>query len=143
MTVKRISDFKIAKRGLLSGIYGNTRNSEYFIDCDLCSYNISKALFLYLKTEGYRVVFYNPTNNIGLYSYTEEDLAVFSGYTVAKPATTQKTSQENLQSGGNYERNGEYTSYVPKFKTPFGKLKPRFGPRNQGSRNKGQGSRVI
>lgn len=140
MTVKRISDLKIAKRGLLSGIYGNTRNSEYFIDCDLCSYNISKALFLYLKTEGYRVVFYNPTNNIGLYSYTEEDLAVFSGYTDAKPANSQAkiSSQENLQSGGNYERSGEYTSYVPKFKTPFGKLKPRFGPRNQGARDSQQ-----
>ena len=122
MTVKRISDFKIAKRGLLSGIYGNTRNSEYFIDCDLCSYNISKALFLYLKTEGYRVVFYNPTNNIGLYSYIEDDLAAFSGYTEVKPAILQKQSQEKLQSGGSYERSGEYTSYVPKFKTPFGKL---------------------
>ncbi len=135
MSVKRISDFKIAKRGLLSGIYGNTRNSEYFIDCDLCSYNISKALFLYLKTEGYRVVFYNPTNNIGLYSYIEEDLAVFSGYTEVKPAILQKQSQEKLQSGGSYERSGEYTSYVPKFKTPFGKLKPRFGPMNQGGKD--------
>lgn len=134
MTVKRISDFKITKRGLLSGIYGNTRNSEYYIGCDLCSYNISKALFLYLKTEGYRVVFYNPTNNIGLYSYTEEDLAVFSGYIDAKSGTPNKQPQENLQSGGNYERCGEDTSYVPKIKSPFGKLKPRFGPRSQETR---------
>ena len=142
MTVKRISDLKIAKRGLLSGIYGNTRNSEYFIDCDLCSYNISKALFLYLKTEGYRVVFYNPTNNIGLYSYTEEDLAVFSGYSDAKSASPNTKPQENLQSGNNYVRSGEYTSYVPKFKTPFGKLKPRFGPRNQEGQNSQQHSVV-
>ena len=83
MAVRRISDFNVSHRGLLSGIYGNTRNSEYFIDSDLCTYNISKALFLYLKGEGYRVVFYNPTDNIGFYSYTEEDLAVFSGFTNA------------------------------------------------------------
>jgi hypothetical protein len=79
MAVKRISDFDISKRGLLSGIYGNTRNSEFFIDKDLCRYNITKELFLYLKEEHYRVVFYNPTLNIGFYSYSEDDLAVFCG----------------------------------------------------------------
>ena len=133
MAVRRISDFNVSHRGLLSGIYGNTRNSEYFIDSDLCRYNISKALFLYLKGEGYRVVFYNPTDNIGFYSYTEEDLAVFSGFTNAShsPNTNQAQTNENLQTSGSYVRQGDHTSYVPKITTPMGKMRPRFGARNQ------------
>ena len=139
MAVRRISDFNVSHRGLLSGIYGNTRNSEYFIDGDLCRYNISKALFLYLKGEGYRVVFYNPTDNIGFYSYTEEDLAVFSGFTNAThlPKTNQAQTNENLRTSGSYVRQGEHTSYVPKIKTPMGAMKPRFGARNQVNNTKG------
>lgn len=133
MSVKRISDLDIANRGLLSGIYGNTRNSEYFIDNDLCAYNISEALYLYLKSEGYRVVFYNPTDDIGFYSYSEEDLAIFSGYA---PVATKKTpandsARPNMQSDNKYARQGDQTSYIPKMKTPMGKMKPRFGPRTQ------------
>ena len=139
MAVKRISDFDISKRGLLSGIYGNTRNSEFFIDKDLCRYNITKELFLYLKEEHYRVVFYNPTLNIGFYSYSEDDLAVFCG--LKQPTepidgdttTTPSNPHDGQMGNGKYVRNGDDTSYVPKINTPFGKLKPRFGPRNQTS----------
>ena len=137
MPVKRISDFNISSRGLLSGIYGNTRNSEYFIDNDLCSYNICKALYVYMKSEGYRVVFYNPTKEIGFYSYSEEDLAIFSGY-VSIPEETETSnhpSHTHLQNNGKYVRHGEYTSYVPKIKTPMGKLKPRFGISNTHTSN--------
>lgn len=142
MAVRRISDFNVSHRGLLSGIYGNTRNSEYFIDSDLCTYNISKALFLYLKGEGYRVVFYNPTDNIGFYSYTEEDLAVFSGFTNASysPRSDLLQKNENLQTSGRYVRQGEHTSYVPKIKTPMGTMKPRFGARNQANNTNGRSS---
>ena len=144
MAVRRISDFNVSHRGLLSGIYGNTRNSEYFIDSDLCRYNISKALFLYLKAEGYRVVFYNPTDNIGFYSYTEEDLAVFSGFANAptKKAVDQQQTNEGLHASGSYVRQGDHTSYVPKINTPMGKMKPRFGPRNQAS-NTNSGSSSL
>lgn len=102
--VKRISDFNIADRGLLSGIYGYARNSEFFIGQDLYKYNISQALFLYLKSEGCRVVFFNPTNNRGLYSFCEEDLAAFSCLSSDNEPTT----------------NGVYS---PKAKGPFGKIK--------------------
>ena len=133
MSVKRISDFNISKRGLLSGIYGNTRNSEYFIDKDLCTYNISKALYSYLKAEGYHVVFYNPMSNIGFYSYSEEDLAIFSGFSrsISSKSNNANHSQCGLQASERYVRRGEYTSYVPKIRTPLGRQKPRFGPRNQ------------
>ena len=107
--VKRISDFNIADRGLLSGIYGYARNSEFFIGQDLYKYNISQALFLYLKSEGYRVVFYNPTNNRGLYSFCEDDLARFSCLSSDTEPTT---------SG----------SYNPKAKGPFGKIKSAQTP---------------
>ena len=144
MAIRRISDFNISHRGLLSGIYGNTRNSEYFIDSDLCKYNISKALFLYLKGEGYRVVFYNPTDNIGFYSYTEEDLAVFSGFTntSTKKTVDQPKTNEGLHASGSYIRQGDHTSYIPQINTPMGKMKPRFGPRNQAS-NTNSGSSSL
>lgn len=141
MAVKRLSDFNIKNRGLISGLYGNTRNSEYFIDTDLCPNNISKALFLYFKEEGYRVVFYNPSKKIGFYSYVEEDLAVFSGYmqngATSNGAEVQELASDGFSADGKYERRGNYTSYVPKFNSPMGKLKPRFGPSNQDGKETG------
>ena len=110
--VKRISDFNIADRGLLSGIYGYARNSEFFIGQDLYKYNISQALYLYLKSEGYRVVFYNPTNNRGLYSFCEDDLVRFSCLSSDIEPTTN---------GG----------YNPKAKGPFGKIKSPQTPISQ------------
>ena len=107
--VKRISDFNISARGILSGIYGYARNSEFFIGQDLYKYNISQALFLYFKSEGYRVVFYNPTNNRGLYSFCEEDLACFS--------CLQSTFDVYGQSG-----------YKPKVNAPFGMIKSVKNP---------------
>lgn len=133
MSVNRISDFNISQRELLSGIFGNTRNSEYFIDKDLCKYNISKSLFMYLKGEGYKVVFYNPTNNIGFYSYEEEDLALFSGFSRESTIRTSNSNEsgDGLQASDKYVRKGDRTSYVPKFNTPFGKIEPRFGSGNK------------
>lgn len=140
MAVKRISDFNIAQRGVLSGIYGNTRNSELFLDKDLCACNISKALYLYLKEENYRVVFYDPLKNKGFWSYSEQDLANFFCLNPVIGQTTQVNTQRQSVSGNSqsglidndkYVREGDFTSYKPKINTPFGRLKPRFGPRNQ------------
>ncbi len=103
--VKRVSDFNISGRSLLSGIYGYARNSEFFIGQDLYKYNISQVLFLYLKSEGYQVVFYNPTNNRGLYSFSEEDLARFS----CLPSSANTGSQHG---------------FSPKVKGPFGRINP-------------------
>lgn len=102
--VSRISDFGIHNRGLLSGIYGYARNSEFFIGRDLYKYNISQALYLYLKGEGYHVVFYNPTNNRGLYSFSKEDLLRFSCLPCQK-----KKEKDN--------------GFKPKVIGPFGKIK--------------------
>lgn len=101
--VSRISDLGINNRGLLSGIYGYARNSEFFIGRDLYKYSISQALYLYLKGEGYHVVFYNPTNNRGLYSFSKEDLLTFSCL------PHQKKGQA-------------FHGFEPKVKGPFGKI---------------------
>lgn len=77
MAVERISNFKIESRSLFSAIYGISSTPEYFIDKDLHTYSLWQQLFLYLKEQGYIVVFYNRNHNF--FSYEEIQLIKFFG----------------------------------------------------------------
>ena len=75
MAVKRISDIDIKNNNsLFTAIYGNITDSEFFIDSDLKKYNLWQQLHLYLKSEGYIVLFYDSNN---VHSYSQADLIEF------------------------------------------------------------------
>ncbi|GHT58821.1 hypothetical protein AGMMS50239_04100 [Bacteroidia bacterium] len=98
MAVKRISDIDIKNNNsLFTAIYGNITDSEFFIDSDLKKYNLWQQLHLYLKSEGYTVLFYDSNN---VHSYSQADLIEFLDLKYAK---------ENVQPN----------KYVGKLKSPF------------------------
>lgn len=78
MIPNRISDFKIEDRGLLSVIYGHTK--DIFVGGDLRMYSFYQMLYLYLKSLGYDIVLLHDSIN-NFHSYSEKDLAAYLGLT--------------------------------------------------------------
>src|ERR1700753_1889933 len=94
MPVKRISDINIQKRGLLTAIYGNVNEDEFFVDDDLKNYSLAQQLYLYLKSVGYdSVVFYDTTDNF--HSFTQSDLVKFLNLDV--PPNQHSPSEESWE----------------------------------------------
>ncbi|GHV72629.1 hypothetical protein FACS1894201_02980 [Bacteroidia bacterium] len=78
MTVNRVSNIKVNdNNSLFTAVYGNVANGEFFIDSDLRKYSFEEQLYLYLKSEGYTVLFYKASNTYNVYSYSEEDVRTF------------------------------------------------------------------
>ncbi|GEM_PF-5509027 len=78
MAVKRISDINIKNNNsLFTAIYGNVTDGEFFIDNDLKTYSLEQQLYLYLKSEGYTVLFYKQAAQYNVYSYSREDVRTF------------------------------------------------------------------
>jgi SpoVK/Ycf46/Vps4 family AAA+-type ATPase len=96
MVVKRISDINVEKRGLFTAIYGNVTGSEYFIDSCLKKYNLWQQLYLYLKQEGYIVLFYDAVNNV--HSYSQADMVEFLGLEKIKAIPTTKYVATHIRS---------------------------------------------
>lgn len=76
-TFNRIDKAGISHSSLLTGYYGKTNSSEFFVGNDLSFYDFTQALTLSLMAEGYKVVIHNPASNIGFYSFIEEHLCEF------------------------------------------------------------------
>lgn len=72
MIVERIRKLNIDKRPIFTGIYGHSYGQEYFVEDNLCKYNLWHELYRYLRSEGYTTVFYNTDFNF--FSYEESQL---------------------------------------------------------------------
>ncbi len=72
MIVERIRKLNIDKRPIFTGIYGHSYGQEYFVEDNLCKYNLWHELYRYLRSEGYTTVFYNTDFNF--FSYEENQL---------------------------------------------------------------------
>ena len=78
MAVKRISNINIGKNtSLFTAIYGNIANGEFFIDADLKAYTLHQQLYLYLKSEGYIVLFYEQASEFNIHSFSKDDVRTF------------------------------------------------------------------
>ena len=74
MTIGRLQNLQIRKRGLLTAIYG--QEDDIFIGRDLHIYTMEQMLCAYLKAEGYQtIVFYSSTD--GFYAYEKDHLTGF------------------------------------------------------------------
>ena len=73
MACHRLQSINIDKRGLFTAIYGLNSTSEIYITNDMRIHNVREALYLYLKGEGYTVIFYDDK----AFSYEESPLLEF------------------------------------------------------------------
>lgn len=87
MPIKRIYDLDIDRRELFTAIYGTNSSSEVYITPDLRIHNMREALYLYLKGEGYDVIFFDDK----AFSYEQEPLMRFFNFT---PRTQEPAAQE-------------------------------------------------
>lgn len=76
MSVNRISSFNLPHRPMFSAIYGSGVD-DVFIDSDLRRCNLYQMLYRDFKSYGYTVVFYSADRDYNLFSYGEDDLAIF------------------------------------------------------------------
>lgn len=79
MACHRLQSINIDKRGLFTAIYGLNSTSEIYITNDMRIHNVREALYLYLKGEGYTVIFYDDK----AFSYEESPLLEFFNYSTA------------------------------------------------------------
>ena len=75
MVVDRIRRIDINNRPIFTGIYGYGYGQEYFVEDNLCKYNLWQELYRYMRSEGYTTVFYNSEFNF--FSYEESQLETF------------------------------------------------------------------
>lgn len=73
MPIERIKSLDIDNRELFTAIYGLNGSSEVYITPDLRVHNMREALYLYLKRQGYSVVFYDDK----AFSFEEAPLIEF------------------------------------------------------------------
>lgn len=76
MAINRLSGFHLPERPMFTALYGNGID-DIFIDKDLRRCNLYQTLYREFKAEGYTVVFYSSDTNYNLFSYSEDDLAIF------------------------------------------------------------------
>jgi AAA+ superfamily predicted ATPase len=77
MATNRIEALDIQNRPLFTAIYGLNSSSEVYITSDMRVNNLWEVLYIYLKRQGYAVVFYDDK----AFSYEEEPLIQFFKFT--------------------------------------------------------------
>jgi SpoVK/Ycf46/Vps4 family AAA+-type ATPase len=87
MAVRRISNINVKNNvHLFTAVYGNIGNNEMFIDSDLKGYTLNQQLYLYLKSEGYTVLFYDQAQDFNIHSFSRNDIQKFiSDYQANNP----------------------------------------------------------
>jgi hypothetical protein len=87
MAVRRISNINVKNNtSLFTAVYGNIANNETFIDSDLKGYTLNQQLYLYLKSEGYTVLFYEQAAEYNIHSFSQDDVQKFiSDYQANNP----------------------------------------------------------
>lgn len=78
MATLRIEALDIDNRQLFTAIYGQNSSSEIYITSDMRVHNLREALYIYLKQQGYTVIFYDDK----AFSYEEAPLIRFFNFTI-------------------------------------------------------------
>lgn len=94
MALSRFNGLDIDNRDLFTAIYGLNGSSEEYITPDLRIHNVREALYLYLKEQGYSVIFYDDK----AFSYEEDPLIGFFNFT-KRPSEIPKTSKRDFFKG--------------------------------------------
>lgn len=89
MKVKRIENFNLPYRPLLSGIYGPGINDD-FVGSDLRRYGIKEMLFRTFRGQGYHVVFYSQDPTYNFFSFRKDDLVELFGLAHNQSSTVNR-----------------------------------------------------
>lgn len=106
MIPKRISEFDINNKSLLSILHGNV--DDVFVGGDTIKYNLEEILYFYLKQEGFNsVVFYNIVESF--FSFSANDLDILFTDEQVLQSETNISNRRKLRKGPL----GEVNSAIP------------------------------